>query len=656
MKKFFARYDVDTVCSITGAPKEVYRKVCDIFTSTWAPDRVGTVAVRHGHDAAHPRHAEHPQPTPSCSFCSGNVGMAGGGVNAMRGESNVQGSTDMGLLFHSCPATCRRPATAMQTLADYLEKVTPKSNDPLSANWWQNYPQVHDEPAQGVVGRARDGRRTSSRTPTCPKSSGNYSYIALFEAMHAGKIKGLFCFGQNPAVGGPNSNKAREALGKLDWMVAVDLFETDTSVFWKRPGVDPSTINTEVFLLPAAASVEKEGSVANSGRWAQWRYKAVDPPGRGQERRLDRHAGSSRDLKKAYAAGGAFPDPIRHLTWDYGRTATPTASRTSTGWPRRSTGTSPRIETIDGKVYKAGASGAGVRAAAGRRLHGLRMLDLLRQLSWSEQDGQHDGAAAEERPGQGPVRALPELGLVLAGQPPHPLQPRLGRRAGPAVGSEARRSSAGTPAEKKGGKETSRTGPGRRETSSRSSCGPRESACLFATALADGPFPEHYEPVESPVRNLMSPRCSTTRRARCGSRTRSAIPASSPIVATTYRVSEHWQAGAMTRNMPWLVELVPDVFVEMSPDLARRKGIETGDWVRVRSKRGRDEGAGAGHQPVRALLRRRDSWWTRSGSRGTGATRVWPRGQREPADRRTSGIANTMIPEFKAFLCDVAKA
>ena len=97
--------------------------------------------------------------------------------------------------------------------------------------------------------------------------------------MNEGAIKGLFCFGQNPAVGGPNCDKEREALAKLDWLVAVDIFETDTAAFWKRPGVDPAKINTEVFLLPAAASVEKEGSVVNSGRWAQWRYKAADPPG-----------------------------------------------------------------------------------------------------------------------------------------------------------------------------------------------------------------------------------------------------------------------------------------------------------------------------------------------------------------------------------------
>jgi formate dehydrogenase major subunit len=183
---------------------------------------------------------------------------------------------------------------------------------------------------------------------------------------------------------------------------------------------------------------------------------------------------------------------------------------------------------------------------------------------------------------------------------------------------------------------------------------PEGVACAFAIALADGPFPEHYEPVESPVRNLISsvqysPVCKVWEPDQIGD------PQEFPIVATTYRVSEHWQAGAMSRNMPWLVELVPDMFVEISTDLARRKGIQTGDWVRVRSKRGEIR--------ARALVTNRFEPFSIGGRRVDQIGIPWHWGYAglatgDSANLLTAhvGDPNTMIPEFKAFLCNLEKA
>ena len=140
-------------------------------------------------------------------------------------------------------------------------------------------------------------------------------------------MEGLVCMGMNPAVGGPNSLKMRDGLGKLKWLVTVDLWETETSIFWKRPGADPKAIKTEVFMLPAAASMEKEGSISNSGRWAQWRYKAVEPPGEAKSDLwiLDRfHKGVKALYKKE---GGKFPDPIVNLSWNYGMEEEPDVHR-----------------------------------------------------------------------------------------------------------------------------------------------------------------------------------------------------------------------------------------------------------------------------------------------------------------------------------------
>jgi formate dehydrogenase major subunit len=246
----------------------------------------------------------------------GNIGLAGGGINALRGESNVQGSTDMGLLFHILPGYLASPTKADQSLEDYLNTNVPKTKDPKSANWWGNYPKY-------IVSllKAWYGDKATKENDFCfnyiPKRSADYSHISLFETMYEEKLKGLFLFGQNPAVGGPNSNKERTALEKLEWMVAIDLFETDTSVFWKRPGVNPADIQTEVFLLPACSSVEKEGSVSNSGRWAQWRYKAVEPVGESISDLWIVDA-LHKSIKKEYSSGGVFPDPIVNLSWNYG--------------------------------------------------------------------------------------------------------------------------------------------------------------------------------------------------------------------------------------------------------------------------------------------------------------------------------------------------
>ena len=142
-----------------------------------------------------------------------------------------------------------------------------------------------------------------------------YAFLALTHAMLAGELKGLFCFGQNPAVGGANARLIRAALDKLEWMVVADLFEHETASFWKRPGADPTRIPTEVFVLPATSGVEKEGSIVNSGRWAQWRFRAVKPIADCRPD-LDIVDGLARAMKRAYEKDGVFPEPIRHLAWD----------------------------------------------------------------------------------------------------------------------------------------------------------------------------------------------------------------------------------------------------------------------------------------------------------------------------------------------------
>ena len=644
MKKHFARYDETTVRRITGAPEEPYRKVCEAFTSTWAPDRVGTWLYAMG-TTQHTNGTQNIRTYTILQLLLGNIGMAGGGVNALRGESNVQGSTDMGLLFHILPGYLRAPGKGEELLKDYLEKAVPKSNDPMSANWWQNYPKY-------VVSllKAWWGDHATEANDFAynyiPKASGNYSFISLFEAMHKGKLKGLYCFGMNPAVGGPNSNKERDALANLDWLVSIDLFQTETSIFWKRPGVDPAKVKTEVFLLPAAASMEKEGSVVNSGRWAQWRYKAVDPAG---DAKSDAYIVSRliRGLKEAYAGGGAFPDPILHLEWNYGEHEEPDIHMVA----KEINGRFLRDATANDKPFKAGqqvpsfafllADGS---TACGSWIYCGSYTDTANLMARrSLEDGANKIGLYPKWAWCWPVnrRILYNRASVDAEGRPWDSK-RWVIRWNPAL------------ADGKGGWEGDvPDGPWPPGTRHPFIMRPEGLACLFANSLVDGPFPEHYEPLESPVLNMMSvqqnnPAIKIWEPDKIGS------AEDYPVVATTYRVSEHWQAGAMTRNTPWLAELMPDMFVEISSDFGRRSGIKTGDWVLVETARGSIRARALvteRFQPFQIGDRLVDEigipWhWGYSGLvQGDSANVLTPH----------VGDANTMIPEYKAFLCRIKK-
>lgn len=310
LKRHMARYDVKTVCQITGAPEDVYREICKVYCSTGQPGKAGNVIYAMG-ITQFTCGSQNVRALAILQLLLGNIGIAGGGINAQRGEANVQGSTDMGMLYHLLPGYLNCPSADKHlTLKDYIEKETPKSG------YWTNKPKFFIS-----LLKAWYGDKATKENDFCydllPKLDGkNHSHMMFFEHMLQGKIKGFFAWGQNPVVGGPNAEMERKALEKLDWLVVIDLFETETASFWKAPGVNPQEIKTEVFLLPAAASYEKSGSITNSGRWIQWRYQAIEPPGDAKSDLwiVDR---LFKAVRQVYETGGIFPDPILNMTWDY---------------------------------------------------------------------------------------------------------------------------------------------------------------------------------------------------------------------------------------------------------------------------------------------------------------------------------------------------
>jgi formate dehydrogenase major subunit len=639
LKKQYARYDADTVCKITGTPKDVYLEVCRTYAATGKTGKAGTILYAMG-TTQHTYGAQNILSYSILQLLLGNIGVAGGGINAMRGESNVQGSTDMALLCNYLPGYLAEPTNKDETLDKYLARITPKSNDPKSANWLQNYPKYIVSLLKAWYGSAatKDNDFCYQYLPKTTKPYNDYSHIGLFEAMYAGVIKGLMVWGQNPAVGGPNANMERKALEKLDWLVAADLWETETAAFWKRPGVDPASIKTEVFLLPAAASYEKEGSVTNSGRWMQWRYKAIDPPGEAEDDlwMMNQLVLKLRELYRNQ--GGPNAEAITRLTWDYGDKPDPNQVAKEINGYDLTTG---KLLSTFGNLKNDGTTSSG---------------NWLFCASYTE-DG---NMAARRDPTPDPfnIGLFPKwawcwplnrriiynrASVDLNGIPWDKEHPVIWWQNGKWVGDVA---DGGYPPMAVDPATTKYPFIMRNEGRAR----------LFGMGLADGPFPEHYEPWESPVENQMSGTQNDPAFKIWDSNMDLKGEADRfPIVATTYRVSEHWQGGQMTRNLPWLVELMPEMFVELSEELAAEKGIENGKKVIVETARGQVEAVAIvtkRFQPFqlngKVVHEIGMPWhWGYTGlSKGDSANMLTPH----------VGDANTMIPEYKAFLCNIRKA
>jgi len=658
LKKQYERYDPDTVCAITGTDKDIFVRVCAEYAKTGAVGKSGTIMYAMG-TTQHTYGTQNIRAYAILQLLLGNIGVAGGGINALRGESNVQGSTDHCLLFHILPGYLKPPMAAEVTLQDHLDgrAAAFATADPKSASWWLNYPKYYVSLLKSWYGdnATADNDFGYEWLPKLNPGT-NYSHISLFEAMGEGAIKGLFVWGQNPAVGGPNACAERQALHNLEWLVVAELWETETCAFWKEPDADAASIQTEVFVLPAACSYEKEGTISNSGRWSQWRWKAVDPPGKA---RPDLEIITELMLKviELYEAeGGPNADAITKLRWK-GWYDNPTAhrgaeslvdlvSREINGWAESDIADDKGIP-----LYKEGqliASFGHLKADGS-----TSSANWLYTQSYNEKDGNR------QKWRDNLDYHLADIGLYSKWAWCWPLNRRI-------IYNRASVDLDGNPWDEENfvvrwtGQEWEGDVPdggwppmnveGTRYPFIMKTEG---LAHIFGPGLKDGPFPEHYEPLESPIANPLSgtqvnPCIKVWRPEEIGT------PDEFPIVATTYRVSEHWQAGQMTRNLPWLVELMPEVFVEMSEELADKLEINNGEKVTVESKRGTIEAT--------AIVTRRFKPFHLNGTEVHVVGIPWHWGFSglsvgDSANKLTPhvGDANTMIPEYKAFLVRIKK-
>src|SRR6202790_597241 len=324
LKQQYSRYTPEMVERITGIDKDQFIKAAELFTSVrkdgdmkkaatiiyavgWTHHSFGTQIIR---TAA------------MLQLLMGNVGRAGGGVNALRGHSNIQGATDVAGIFDNLPGYLKVPIPADQDFASWMKRITPTSSKPKewdSWNYWSNTPKFAVSLMKTMYGDAAT-KQNDWAYNYLPKVDREYSWTHIFDDMYRGKVKGLIAFGMNGVAIGPNSQKNIDALKKADWLVVCDIYPDETSGFWQSPGIstdEMKNIKTEVYRLPGAGFAEKDGTFVNSARWLQWKNAALPPPG---EARLDQEilARIFLRVRELYQKdGGKFPAPILNATWNY---------------------------------------------------------------------------------------------------------------------------------------------------------------------------------------------------------------------------------------------------------------------------------------------------------------------------------------------------
>ena len=641
MKRHYARYTPELVAKVTGMDPEVMMKIWQVYASTGRPDRSGSILYALG-QTQHTYGSQNCRAMCIVQLLLGNIGVAGGGINALRGEPNVQGSTDVGASVPDAPGYLKWPTGKKHpTLAKYLEAET------YAAGYYANKPKFW-------VSALREwfGENATVENDYCydllPKISpkldyGAYSTIMTFNMMRDERIKGYMCWGMNPAHSAANGAHVRRSMANLDWLLVADWFLTETATFWEAPDMDPEKINTEVFFLPAALIYEKTGSINNSGRWIQWREKAIEPPG---ECKSDFEMLSLlfERIRSLYEAeGGACPEQVLKANMRYmidGKYDIRALCWALNGYDVKT----KKLLKGYADLQADGSTACGIWIFSGYYNNNDAPLDPMKQPMTRRSKEDPTG-----------------LGLYPNWSFAWPANRRI-------LYNRASADPKGRPwndkrvlVEWKNGKWL------QNDVGDFATANPpdnnaffmtwEQNARLFAYPMVDGPMPEHFEPFESPTANAFNGAAhnpcarftedKSVRRGEAGDY---------PYVCTTYSVTEHWQSGTQTRNIPWLNELVPCNFIELSEELAKEKGIKTGDDVRVWNNRGSvvvKAMVTIRMQPMQVNgklthvvgMPHHFSWATKLAT-GDNVNDLTP----------NVGDPNSYIPEYKAFLVNIEKA
>jgi formate dehydrogenase major subunit len=591
LRRHYSRYTPEMVQRICGISPELFRRVADALVANSGRERTTAFCYAVGWT----QHTVGVQMIRAASILQlllGNIGRPGGGILALRGHASIQGSTDIPTLYDLLPGYLPMPKQGAEelTLEHYCRSTEARRG------WWSHFDRYVVSLLKAWFGSAATAENDYG-FEHLPKITGNHSHFPTMLRAVDGGLEGLFVMGQNPAVGSQHAGLQRRALARLEWLVVRDLAEIETARFWKdspevRSGeLRTEDIQTEVFLMPAAAHVEKDGAFTNTQRLVQWHDQALEPPGDARSELWFMHHLAKRVI--AHYADSAKPRdwPLRHLHWDYpehGDIGEPDAEavlREIGGYDIASGVPVASFDDLAGD----GSTACGCWIYAGCYADGVNQtrrrepgdLDAPggwvaprwawawpanRRILYNRASADPDGRPWSER-----KRYLwwdEERGAWTGYDvPDFPVDKRPDYRA---------------PEDADGMDAISGTDPFIMMADGR--------GWLFTpTGLLDGPFPTHYEPIESPVPNALYPKVGSSPAAISWQRPDNPYnPVGDPrypLVATTFRLTEHHTAGGMSRTLPWLAELQPEMFAEIDPVIARERGIEDGGWMTIVTER-----------------------------------------------------------------------
>jgi formate dehydrogenase major subunit len=651
MKKHFEPYTPEMVERICGSPKDKFLKVCELIASTSVPDRTMTSMYALGW-TQHSKGSQNIRTMAMVQLLLGNIGMRGGGMNALRGHSNIQGLTDIGLMSNLMPGYLTLATDKEPDFATYMSKRGFKPLRPDQTSYWQNYKKFFVSFQKSMFGEAAQSYNDFA-FDYLPKLDVTYDVLRAFELMHQGKMNGYLCQGFNPLMSFPNRAKIAGALAKLKFLVVMDPLQTETARFWENHGefndVDSTSIQTEVFELPTSCFAEDEGSLTNSSRWLQWHWPGAEPPGEAQNDNWIMAQLYLR-LKQLYEAeGGAFPDPIRSLVWPYALPDDPIAEEIAREINGRALEDVPdptdpaKILVAAGKLVDGFSQLTDDgKTASGCWIYSGCYTEAGNMMARRDTSDPAEAGLAPKWAWSWPVnrRILYNRASADPQGRPWAARKRLIEWNGSRwVGLDVPDYGPTVPPEKS-------VGP--------FIMNPEGVARLFTRAMMrDGPFPSHYEPFESPIDNPLAPgvRGNPVARVFKGDMEVFGTADDFPYAATSYRLTEHFHFW--TKHVHINAVLQPELFVEISEQLAAEKGIAPGGWVKVSSNRGSIKAKAVVTKRVRPLMCDGKEvqivgiplhWgFTGAARKGFGVNVLTP----------FVGDANIETPEYNAFLVDV---
>jgi formate dehydrogenase major subunit len=604
LKRHFSRYTPEMVAEVSGVPPERLVQVAEALIENSGPERTSAFVYSVGW-TQHTVGVQYIRAACIIQLLLGNIGRPGGGILALRGHATIQGSTDVPTLYNLLPGYLPMPKAAQQGLDDYLEEAklpagfwgyTDRYLISLLKTWWGDAATADNDFCFDYL----------------PRLTGDHSSYPTMLGMLDGSVKGFFLPGQNPAVGSANGGLHRKAMANLEWLVVRDMTEIESASFWYgAPEIETGElaterIRTEVFLMPAASHVEKDGSFTNTQRLLQWHHKAVEPPGDCRsELWFYYHLGR---IVRRKLAGSSDPKdrPILDLTWDYpteGEIEEPSAEAVL----REVNGVGPDGRAVDGyldlKADGSTACGCWIYSGcyAGEQNQAARRKPHWEQ-SW----------VAPEWAWAWPYNRRILYNRASADPQGRPWSERKryvwwDEQAGKWTGHDNPDFVATTPPDydpPEGAEAEKALGGGSPFIMQADGLG----WLYVPNGLADGPLPAHYEPHESPVANrLYRQQANPTRQVydRPGNRYNPSDgePGGDayPYVLTTYRLTEHHTTGAMSRGLPYLAELQPELFCEVSPELAAERGLRHGGWATIVTARAAIEARVLVTRRIRAL-------------------------------------------------------